>query len=508
MEESFKGELMRVFIILNNLTKQLSGVQVSALNRLKLLKEYSALRVGILTVNYHKNQENIFQKFHNEYLGQEKSFGFYNLYSSILGRQEQYRHQGRSTIPTSYSSSFRVSETHERYYNEQDRLIMYVVFYSNGIKKDRIDYINYFSQGHKFQRVHYTQSGHLSHIQYLDKSGSIYREELIDVKGNPKIIHYFNKGKLTRIEINNDEGFLEEVFYNKNELLKWWFNHFLQEDDVLIFDGCTDWISLFKEIDKNLKLISVLHANHLMTGEIPEEGKFVSQKRYDLLSDPNFLDASVILTKKQYDDIANRLLIHCPLVQIPHSLTEPIKKIDFESRNFNKIMMVTRLSPEKNVADAIRIMSRVVDQNRELELHIYGVGPEKEKLRQLIINLKLSNNVFLQGFSWRIKEHLERACLSLVTSIRESFSLATLESLSCGVPVLAYDINYGPSELIEDQYNGYLVKVHDIEKAAILILNHFATRERMIEMAKNSYESALLYEPEKIAKRWIKLIDR
>lgn len=111
-------------------------------------------------------------------------------------------------------------------------------------------------------------------------------------------------------------------------------------------------------------------------------------------------------------------------------------------------------------------------------------------------------------FSWRIKEHLEKACLSLVTSVRECFPLAILESLSSGVPVLAYDISYGPSELIEDQYNGYLVKAHDIEKAAMFILNHFSSRERMIEMSKNSYESALLYEPEKIAKRWIKLIDR
>lgn len=507
MEKSNRGERMRVFIVLNSLTDRLSGVEVSALNRLKLLVENSQLNIGLLTVNFHKNQESIFQRYHLDYLGEKRSFTFYNIYSDLLGRHLQYRKKGESNIPTDYAYSMRVSETHERYYDEQKRLLMYAVYYPNTIYKNQLDYINYFFNGSKFQRVHYTQSGHLSHIQYLDKSGVIYKEELIDSKGKPKIIHYFNKGKLNRIEINNDEGLLEYVFHNKNELLIWWFSHFLQEKDVLIFDGCTDWLSLFKKIDKKLKLISVLHSNHLVTGDSPETGRFISQKRYDLLSEPDFLDANVTLTKKQYYDIANRLPTHCPLVQIPHSLIDPICKIDFASRDFNKIIMMVRLVPEKNIADAIHIMRRVVDKNRELELHIYGDGPEKKMLNQLIKDLNLSNNVFLKGFSWHIKKRLNSACLSLVTSVRECFPIAILESLSCGVPVLAYDINYGPSELIENNYNGYLVDAFDIESAAIKILEHFSLKSKMKTLSENSYLSVARYAPEKIAKKWVDLIE-
>ena len=49
------------------------------------------------------------------------------------------------------------------------------------------------------------------------------------------------------------------------------------------------------------------------------------------------------------------------------------------------------------------------------------------------------------------------AYLSLITSNMEGFSLALLESLAHGVPVISYDIKYGPNELITPDFNGYLI---------------------------------------------------
>lgn len=43
----------------------------------------------------------------------------------------------------------------------------------------------------------------------------------------------------------------------------------------------------------------------------------------------------------------------------------------------------------------------------------------------------------------------------------EGFSLALLESLAHGVPVISYDIKYGPNELITSDFNGYLITKND-----------------------------------------------
>ena len=498
---------MRVFIVLNSLTNNLSGVELSALNRLKMFVSYSSFDISLLTVNFHKNTVDFFEYYSLNYLGKSKDRYFDNIYMSILGRNKKCIERAAASVSAKYNYSERISEIHERYYDDQKKLLMYAVFYPNGLHKNKLNYINYFCEGYKIQRAHYTLSGSLSHIQYLEKdTGEVYREELLCVEGKPKIINYFSNKKLVRIEINNDDGLLEHVFYSKNELMKWWFEENLKNKDVLIFDGCSNWLSVFKGIDKKLKLISVLHSNHLAEGEPSETGRFISQQRYNLLTDDSFLDAHIILTKKQLVDISRRLKKHTPLLNIPHSLLDSVNRVSFCRRQLNRIIIAARLAPEKNLTDAIYIMRKVVDQLPDLELHIYGEGPEKEALTKLIDSLNLSENVALKGFTHDVKEKLNSACLYLSTSTRESFSLSILESLSCGVPVLAYNVDYGPSELIKHGYNGYLVNAFDIEDAASQILTYFSSENNMKNMSINSYLSVERYFPKNVVEKWRQLI--
>ena len=59
------------------------------------------------------------------------------------------------------------------------------------------------------------------------------------------------------------------------------------------------------------------------------------------------------------------------------------------------------------------------------------------------------------------RPRIQRCLLSLITSNMEGFSLALSESLAHGVPVISYDIKYGPSELITSDFNGYLITKND-----------------------------------------------
>ncbi|MBO8517873.1 glycosyltransferase, partial [Staphylococcus aureus] len=77
--------------------------------------------------------------------------------------------------------------------------------------------------------------------------------------------------------------------------------------------------------------------------------------------------------------------------------------------------------------------------------------------RQLVEDYHLSEHVKFHGFKTHINEEIAKAELMLSTSKMEGFSLALLESLAHGVPVISYDIKYGPNELITPDFNGYLI---------------------------------------------------
>ena len=70
--------------------------------------------------------------------------------------------------------------------------------------------------------------------------------------------------------------------------------------------------------------------------------------------------------------------------------------------------------------------------------------------RQLVEDYHLSEHVKFHGFKTHINEEIAKAELMLSTSKMEGFGLAILESLSVGTPVISYDVDYGPSELIQD----------------------------------------------------------
>ncbi|MCD0803346.1 glycosyltransferase, partial [Staphylococcus aureus] len=118
-------------------------------------------------------------------------------------------------------------------------------------------------------------------------------------------------------------------------------------------------------------------------------------------------------------------------------------------------------SPEKQLHQQIELIKRLVSYVPKIELHMYGFGSESKKLNELIQKYGLENHVYLRGFLSNLNQEYSDAYLSLITSNMEGFSLALLESLAHGVPVISYDIKYGPNELITPDFNGYLITKND-----------------------------------------------
>ena len=147
-----------------------------------------------------------------------------------------------------------------------------------------------------------------------------------------------------------------------------------------------------------------------------------------------------------------------------------------------RIMMSARLSPEKGIERALRVMATLSKQHPEAELHIFGTGSERTKLEQLAAELNITQKVFFEGFVSDIIPQLAQASIFLFTPLKgEGTSFALLEAMAAGLPCVAFE---SPSldEVIIDQKTGYLLPP-DAENAMSdrlhELLENDALRQRM-----------------------------
>ena len=89
----------------------------------------------------------------------------------------------------------------------------------------------------------------------------------------------------------------------------------------------------------------------------------------------------------------------------------------------------------------------------------------------------------------------------------EGFSLVIIEAMSCGVPVVSFDCENGPRNIITDGQNGFLVPPFDIDVYAerlLTLIQHEDLRQRMGVEAR---QTSCQYRIEDIALRWKALFD-
>jgi len=124
----------------------------------------------------------------------------------------------------------------------------------------------------------------------------------------------------------------------------------------------------------------------------------------------------------------------------------------------NIVVAMGRLAPDKDFSVLLRAFARL--PQRDARLVILGEGPERAALEAEASALGVSDRVALPGFTRDIAAHLGRARCFALSSRRETFSLACVEALAHGLPVVATDCG-GPAEILADGL-GVLVPVGDV----------------------------------------------
>jgi glycosyltransferase involved in cell wall biosynthesis len=148
---------------------------------------------------------------------------------------------------------------------------------------------------------------------------------------------------------------------------------------------------------------------------------------------------------------------------VPNPIEKHILKCNKQN---NYVITVGRLVKVKGFDYFINTISLLKKEFPDIKSYIFGDGPEFNSLNEQIELMGLNKNIKIIRNETDIYKYLIQASVFVVTSLSESFGMAILESLSVGLPVVAFDAGEGPKNLIQNEYNGFLVPFGNTEKLA------------------------------------------
>lgn len=200
------------------------------------------------------------------------------------------------------------------------------------------------------------------------------------------------------------------------------------------------------------------------------------------------------IVKEKIKVIYNPLSTAAPLMQ--KFLQRPIQAPQ------KYILGVGRLDYQKNFNILIDAFSEIKDQS--LHLVILGEGEEKDNLLRLIKIKKLSGRAHLIGAVEDVWSWYRYAECFVSTSIFEPFGLVIIEAMSQGCPVVAFDCDYGPREIITHNIDGLLVGVNDVNSLTNIITTLLFDNSLNNKLRKNGLIRSSDFNAEDLSIAWLR----
>ena len=191
------------------------------------------------------------------------------------------------------------------------------------------------------------------------------------------------------------------------------------------------------------------------------------------------------------------------VVVMPNPLTV---KHNQRSTLTNKVVVTAgRLTYPKNYPSLIRAWGHVERIHPDWRLMIWGDGGDKNMLEEQIDSLGLNDKVHLMGYTDDIMSKFADASIFVLSSRYEGFALVLLEAMSCGLPAVSYACPCGPSDIVTDGKDGFLVALGNEGVLAKCICHLIEDEELRRRMGKAALERSKAFAMDKIIARQMNL---
>jgi N-acetyl-alpha-D-glucosaminyl L-malate synthase BshA len=171
-----------------------------------------------------------------------------------------------------------------------------------------------------------------------------------------------------------------------------------------------------------------------------------------------------------------------------------------------RIVHLSNFRPVKDTPAVARIFAGIRRQI-EAELWLIGEGPDLGQVQTILQHHNVERDVRYWGLQNEVGSILAQADLLLMTSRAESFCLAALEALACGLPVLATGVG-GLPELVLDGATGYLFPADEPEQAVRLAVDLLSKPDQHQQMRRAALRQAARFNAHQIVPQYEALYQR
>lgn len=140
--------------------------------------------------------------------------------------------------------------------------------------------------------------------------------------------------------------------------------------------------------------------------------------------------------------------------------------------------------------------------NATLDFWGYANGDTGKQLHQLVEQLGLKAAVTFNDYTTDLTAVYNDAQLAMLTSRAEGFALALLEGQAHGVPQIAYDVKYGPRDIIRDGHDGQLVPVNDENALATAMIDLLTQPKKLAMYSQQAYQDAQRFSTTAVWQQW------
>lgn len=253
---------------------------------------------------------------------------------------------------------------------------------------------------------------------------------------------------------------------------------------------------------KGTKLIGWHHNSYHIYFQTPGQGYYIQSK----LSKKALkeLDELVTLTNHDAQEYKKHMGINARYIYNPLGIVCKSK-----SDVSNPVLLfVSRLKMQQKGLDLLISIADILFHQRSHKnwtLRIVGGGSDEQEARKMVKECNLDDQIEFLGEREDVEKEYVNASIFLSTSRWEGFGMVVTEAMECGLPVVSFKTD-GPSEIITDGENGYLIDNYDLQQYADAVEMLMCNEERRRKMSEKASERAKDFYPETIMKQWKELI--